>query len=119
MTLRVGLLIADMWMHSSENRYNPLIRVNQRALYNLLFQAAVQTLQEFARDPQHLGAELGITAVLHTWGQRLTEHVHLHCVVTGGGLSADGRQWRASRRRFLFAVKALRQVFRGKYLAGL
>jgi hypothetical protein len=95
------------------------VRVNQRALYHLLFQAATQTLQEFARDPQHLGAELGITAVLHTWGQTLTEHIHVHCVVTGGGLSADGTRWRAGRRRFLFAVKALSQVFRGKYLAGL
>jgi hypothetical protein len=69
---------------------NPLIRVNQRALYNLLFQTAAQTLRAFARDPKHLGAELGITAVLHTWGQTLTEHVHVHCVVTGGGLTADG-----------------------------
>jgi len=98
---------------------NPLIRVNQRTLYHLLFRAATQTLQEFAQDPKHLGAELGITAVLHTWGQTLTEHVHVHCVVTGGGLSPDGTQWRAGRRRFLFAVKALSQVFRGKYVAGL
>ena len=101
------------------HQLNPLIRVNQRALYDLLFQTAAQTLQEFARDPQHLGAEIGITAVLHTWGQTLTEHVHVHCVVTGGGLSSDGTQWRAGQRRFLFAVKALGAVFRGKYLAGL
>src|SRR5918996_5033160 len=66
-----------------------------------------------------MGAELGSTAVLHTWGQTLTEHVHLHCVVTGGGLSSDGTQWRACRRRFLLAVQALSTVFRGKYLAGL
>ena len=98
---------------------NPLIRVNQRHLYDLLFQTAAQTLQEFARDPDHLGAEIGITAVLHTWGQTLTEHVHVHCVVTGGGLSPDGTQWHACHRRFLFAVKALGTVFRGKYLAGL
>jgi hypothetical protein len=98
---------------------NPLIRVNQRHLYDLLFQTAAQTLQEFARDPQHLGAEIGITAVLHTWGQTLTEHVHVHCVVTGGGLSLDGMQWRACQRRFLFAIKAVGTVFRGKYLAGL
>jgi hypothetical protein len=98
---------------------NPLARVNQRALYNLLFQAATQTLQEFALEPKHLGAELGITAVLHTWGQTLTEHVHVHCIVTGGGLSTDGTQWQPSHPRFLFAVKALSQVFRGKYLAGL
>jgi hypothetical protein len=72
---------------------NPLIRVNQRTLYDLLFQTAAQTLQEFARDPTHLGAEIGITAVLHTWGQTLSEHIHGHCVVTGGGLSPDGTQW--------------------------
>jgi hypothetical protein len=101
------------------HQLNPLIRVNQRRLYDLLFQTAAQTLQEFARDPQHLGGDIGITAVLHTWGQTLTEHVHVHCVVTGGGLSPDGTQWRACRRRFLFAVKALGAVFRGKYLAGL
>ena len=101
------------------HQLNPLIRVNQRPLYDLLFQTAAQTLQEFARDPTHLGAEIGITAVLHTWGQTLTEHVHVHCVVTGGGLSPDGTQWRACQRRFLFAVKALGAVFRGKYLAGL
>ena len=98
---------------------NPLIRVNQRTLYDLLFQTAAQTLQEFARDPKHLGAEIGLTAVLHTWGQTLTEHVHVHCVVTGGGLSPDGTQWRTCQRRFLFAVKALGSVFRGKYLTGL
>ena len=96
-----------------------MIRVNQRHLYDVLFQTAAQTLPEFARDPQPLGAEVGITAVLHTWGQTLTEHIHVHCVVTGGGLSLDGTQWRACQRRFLFAVKALGTVFRGKYLAGL
>ena len=101
------------------HQLNPLIRVNQRRLYDLLFQTAAQTLQEFARDPKHLGVEIGLTAVLHTWGQTLTEHIHVHCVVTGGGLSPDGTQWRACRRRFLFAVKALGAVFRGKYLAGL
>jgi len=101
------------------HQLNPLLRVNQRVLYGLLFQAAAQTLQAFARDPKHLGAELGITAVLHTWGQTLTEHVHVHCVVTGGGLTADGAQWRSSRRHFLFSVKALSRVFRGKYLAAV
>ena len=101
------------------HQLNPLIRVNQRALYDLLFQTAAQTLQEFARDPKHLGAAIGITAVLHTWGQTLTEHIHVHCVVTGGGLNLDGTQWRACQRRFLFAVTALGTVFRGKYLAGL
>jgi hypothetical protein len=117
-----ALLLPVPYFHlvfTLSHQLNPLVRVNQRALYHLLFQAATQTLQEFARDPQHLGAEVGITALLQTWGQTLTEHVHLHCVVTGGGLSADGTQWRACRRGFLFAVQALSQVFRGKYLAGL
>jgi hypothetical protein len=98
---------------------NPLVRVNQRALYHLLFQAATQTLQEFARDPKHLGAELGLTAVLHTWGQTLTEHLPVHGLVTGGGLTVDGAHWQPSHPRFLFAVTALSQVFRSKYLAGL
>ncbi len=98
---------------------NALIRVNPRRLYALLFRAAAATLQTFARDPTHLGAELGVTAVLHTWGQNLTQHVHLHCVVTGGGLSPDGRRWVGARRGFLFPVRALSKVFRGKFLAGL
>jgi hypothetical protein len=98
---------------------NPLMRVNQRPLYNLVFQTVVRTLRQFARDPNHLGAELGITAVLHPWGQTLTEHIHVHCSVTGGGLTAAGTQWRPSHPRCLFAVAALSQVFRGKYLAGL
>jgi hypothetical protein len=98
---------------------NSLSRVNQRALYRLLFQAAAQTWQKFTRDPQHLGAKLGITAVLHTWGQTLTEHLHVHCSVTGGGLSAEGTPWQPSHPRFLFAVQALSPVFGGKYLAGL
>ncbi len=98
---------------------NSLIGVNHRALYPWVFQAAVPTLQKFAREPHHLGAELGITAVLHTWGQTLTEHVHVHGLVTGGGLSAEGTQWRPSPPPFLFAVHALSQVFRGKDRAGL
>lgn len=98
---------------------NPLIRVNQRALYALLFQTAALTVPELARDPNHLGAEIGSTAVLHTGGQTLTAQVHVPCVVTGGGVSPDGTQWRACQRRFLFAVKALGTVFRGKSRAGL
>jgi hypothetical protein len=98
---------------------NALLRVNPRRLYRLLFQAAVATLQTFARDPRHLGAEVGVTAVLHTWGQNLTQHGHLHCVVTGGGLSPDGNRWVSTRRGFLFPVRALSKVFRGRFLAGL
>jgi hypothetical protein len=98
---------------------NALARVNPRRLYALLFHTAAATLQCFARDPRHLGAELGVTAVLHTWGQNLSQHIHVHCVVTGGGLSADGQRWVSARRGFLFPVRALSKVFRGKFLGGL
>ena len=97
---------------------NPLIRVNQKALYKALFDTASKTLKEFARN--ELDAQLGITAVLHTWGQTLSEHYHLHCVVTGGGLTVDESRWVSPRgKRHLFSVKALAKVFRGKYVARL
>ena len=99
---------------------NALLRVNRRKLYGLLFRTAAATLLAFARDPKHLGAEPAITMVLHTWGQNLCEHAHVHCVVSGGGLSVDGEHWQVPKRRgFLFPVKALSKVFRGKYLAAL
>lgn len=96
---------------------NALIQQNQRVLYLLLFQAASQTLLEFGQN--RFGAQLGITAVLHTWSQTLLDHYHLHCIVTGGGISADGTQWVASSARYLFAVRAISEVFRGKFCAGL
>jgi Putative transposase/Transposase zinc-binding domain len=105
---------------------NPLIRVNRRRLYGLLFRLVARTLRTFALDPHHLGAELAVTMVLHTWGQTLREHAHVHCVVSGGGLSLDGRTWvslpkgKTKRRRpFLFDVTALSRVFRGKFIAAL
>jgi hypothetical protein len=98
---------------------NALAQHDPRLVYSLLFQCAVDTLQTFARDPRHLGGELGITAVLHTWGQNLGQHVHLHCVVTGGALASDGSRWIPARKRFLFPVRALSKVFRGKVLAAL
>ena len=96
---------------------NPLIRQNRRALYTLLFNAASQTLLTFGQ--QRFGAQLGITAVLHTWGQTLIDHYHLHCVVTGGGWDQAQGRWVASSPRFLFPVRALSEVFQGKFLAGL
>jgi hypothetical protein len=98
---------------------NSLAQRRPRLIYGLLFRCAAQTLQAFGRDPKHLGGELGITAVLHTWGQNLAQHVHLHCVVTGGALAADGRRWIPARKGFLFPVRALSKVFRGKSLAAL
>jgi hypothetical protein len=97
---------------------NPLGRLNPRALYPLLFQTVARTLRQFARDPQHLGAELGFTAVLHTWGEADRAYPRArHC--DRGGLSAEGTQWRPSHPRFLLAVAALSQVLQGQYLAGL
>ena len=98
---------------------NPLAQSHPRLLYRLLFQAAASTLLRFGRDPRHLGGELGVTAVLHTWGQTLTQHVHVHCVVTGGALAPDGTRWIPAHPGFLFPVRALATVFRGRYLAGL
>ena len=98
---------------------NPLAQGNPRLIYSLLFQAATATLASFGNDPRHLGGELGIVAILHTWGQTLVQHLHLHCVVPGGALARDGARWLPAKRGFLFPVRALARVFRGKYLAGL
>jgi len=97
---------------------NALAQGNPRTIYRLLFDAAAQTLLEFGENPRWLGGAIGLTAVLHTWGQTLTQHLHVHCLVTGGALAPDGC-WISPRRGFLFPVKALSQVFRGKFLAAL
>jgi Putative transposase/Transposase zinc-binding domain len=97
----------------------PLVLHHPRRLYDLLFHAASQTLLTLAADPKRLGAQIGVTAILHTWGQNLLFHPHLHCVVTGGGLSPDGSRWMATRPGYLFPVKVLGRLFRGKFLAGL
>jgi hypothetical protein len=98
---------------------NPLALHHPRRLYDLLFQAASQTLLTLAADRKRLGAQIGVTALLHTWGQKLLFHPHLHCVVTGGGLSPDGRHWIPARRGYLLPVKVLGRLFRGKFLAGV
>jgi len=98
---------------------NPLAIRNKRLLFNILFAAASRTLRQLARDDKHLGAQIGFTAVLHTWGRNLLFHPHLHCVVTGGGLSPDGERWVAGRRRFFLPVKVLGRLFRGKFLHAL
>jgi len=97
---------------------NTLAQHRPRALYAMLFAAAAQTLLEFGRNPRWLGGELAATLVLHTWGQTLGQHLHVHALVAAGALSADGA-WVRSRRGFLFPVKALSSVFRGKFLAAL
>lgn len=92
---------------------------NKRVVYNLLFSAAAKTLLTVARDPKHLGAELGFLAVLHTWSQTLRHHPHLHCVIPGGGLSLDGQQWICCRPQFFLPVKVLARLFRRLFLEGL
>lgn len=90
---------------------------NRRVVYRTLLQAAAKTLSQVAADPQHLGAEIGFLAVLHTWGQKLLLHPHVHCVVPGGGLAPDGKSWIACRPGFFLPVRVLSRVFRGKFLA--
>ncbi len=92
---------------------------NKAAVYDLLFRAASETMMTIAADPQHLGARIGITAVLHTWGSALTHHPHIHMIVPGGGLSLDGARWIASRPGFLLPVRVLAKLFRRLFLAGL
>jgi hypothetical protein len=96
---------------------NPLALQNPCVVYGLLFRAAAETLQEIAADPKHLGAEIGFLAVLHTWGQNLQHHPHVHCVVPGGGIAPDASQWVACRPRFILPVRVLSRLFRGKFLS--
>jgi hypothetical protein len=98
---------------------NALTLINQRVMYTMLFQAAAETLLHLGRDKKHLGAELGLISVLHTWGQNLMDHPHVHCIVPGGGLSQDGKRWIASRENFFIPVRVLSRVFRGKFLEQL
>ena len=93
---------------------------NKAVVYSILFRAASGTLQDFARDPRHgLGGETGFTAILHTWDQQLRHHAHVHCVVPGGVLASDRSRWVSARQSFLFPVKALGKLFRGKFIAFL
>ena len=92
---------------------------NKAAVYDLLFRAASETLLTIAADPRHLGARIGITAVLHTWGSALTHHPHIHMIVPGGGISLDGTRWVSSRPAFLLPVHVLGKLFRRLFLTGL
>jgi hypothetical protein len=98
----------------------PLVHRNRRLLFDLLFETVSQTLLTLGADEKHLGATIGITTVLHTWTRDLSFHPHLHCVVTGGGLTAAGEEWiDSASSRFLFPVKVMSDLFRGKFMAGL
>ncbi len=97
----------------------PLALQNQRVFYSILFRAASETLIQIGADPKHLGARIGFLAVLHTWGQNLHFHPHLHCVIPGGGIAADDSCWISCRQQFLFPVKVLSRLFRAKFVGWL
>jgi len=92
---------------------------NKKLIYGLLLRASAETLLEVARDPRHLGAEIGFFSVLHTWNQKLNAHPHVHCVIPAGGLSLDHTRWIKSRSQFFLSIRVLRRVFRGKFVAAL
>ena len=92
---------------------------NKKVIYGLLLRTSAETLLEVARNPAHLGAEIGFFSVLHTWNQKLQLHPHVHCVVPGGGLSRDHTRWIRSHPRFFLPIAVLRRVFRGKFVASL
>jgi len=97
----------------------PLCQRNPRVLYNLLFRTSAATMLEIAADPKHLGAEIGFLSILHTWGQNLTLHPHVHCIVPAGGFAPDRKSWLHPRYAFFLPVKVLSRVFRGKFMDAL
>jgi hypothetical protein len=120
---RRGELLPVPYFHvvfTVPHELNPLALTNPKWFYDLLFASASQTLLEIAADPKHLGARIGVLAVLHTWSQTLELHPHLHCIVPGGGLSLDGQRWvSTSRPDYFLPVQVLAALFRGKFLAGV
>ena len=119
--LKRDLLPVDYYhvVFTLPDELGPLMMYNRAVMYNLLFRAAWETLEAFGKDPKWLGGKLGVVAMLHTWGQTLNYHVHLHCLVTGGVLQADGTWTYPKSAGYLFPVQAVSRVYRGKYLARL
>jgi hypothetical protein len=95
---------------------NPLVSMNRKIIYDLLFRSVSETILELANDPEHLGATVGVIGILHTWGQNLMDHPHIHCIVTGGGLSSDGSQWVSCRKGFFIHVRVMSALFSRKFL---
>ena len=115
-------LLATSYFHvvfTVPHELNVLALDNPRMFYGLLFNASAQTLLKVAADPKHLGAEIGLISILHTWGQNLLLHPHIHCAIPAGGLSPDHSRWIRPRYPFFLPVKVLSRVFRGKFLVGL
>ena len=101
------------------HRLAPLVLQNKKVIYDLLFRTSAETLLEVARDPKHLGAQIGFFSVLHTWSQKLNLHPHVHCVLPAGGLSLDHTRWVRSPNSYFLPKKVLRKVFRGKFVDAL
>jgi hypothetical protein len=119
---RQGELLAVAYVHvvfTLPHELAPLALHNKKLLYDLLFRTSAASLLEIAADPKHLGADIGFLSVLHTWGQNLLLHPHVHCVVPAGGLSPDHERWVHPRYPFFLPVKVLSRVFRGKFVSGL
>ena len=95
---------------------NHLVSMNRKVMYDLLFRSVSEAIVELANDPNHLGAKIGVIGILHTWGQNLMDHPHIHCIVTGGGLSPDGSSWVSCRKGFFIHVKVMSALFSGKFL---
>ena len=115
-------LLPSRYLHvvfTLPHRLVPLVMQNKKVLYGLLFRTSAETLLEVARDPRHLGAEIGFFSVLHTWSQKLNIHPHVHCVVPAGGLSLDHTRWVRSRDNYFLPKKVLRKIFRGKFVDAL
>src|ERR1700693_985452 len=122
LTARQKELLAVGYFHvvfTLPHQLSPLLLQNKKLLYDLLFRASAETLLEIALDPQHLGAEIGFLSVLHTWGQNLRHHPHIHCVIPAGGLAPNHRRWIQPRYHFLLPRSVLRRVFRGKFVDAL
>ena len=98
------------------NILNDLVLRNKKEMYSLLFKASSETLKELAADPKYLGVNIGFISILHTWGQNLMDHPHIHCIVTGGGLSLKNKEWLSSKKNFFLPVKVISSLFRGKFL---
>lgn len=97
---------------------NPVLFQNQEISYDLMFRAVWDTLRELSADKKYLGAEIGVTSILHTWGQQLVYHPHIHCIVSGGGITKSGK-WINSRKKFFLPMRVMAKLFRGKLLAYL
>jgi hypothetical protein len=115
-------LLATRYFHvvfTVPHELHAIVLQNEAELYNLLFRTVAETLLEVARHPKHLGAEIGFFGILHTWGQNLLLHPHIHCVIPAGGIAPDHAQWIHPKYPFLLPVRVLGKVFRGKFVEGL